>query len=194
RGEGARAGAAAERLATRARETGVPGVIATGFAVAAQLLLSAGAPEQAKALLAELEQVPGTRAAPEYHLLLPELVRCSLALSEPELAARLADVEPRTPLEEHVLYACRAQLTEADGEHADAAALYAEAAARWEEFGDLPERAYSLLGQGRCLLALGNSGAEVPLAEARELFAAMGYKPALAETDALLGRAEAAAL
>ncbi len=70
--------------------------------------------------------------------------------------------------------------------HTHAATLYAEAAARWQAFGNVPERASALLGQGRCLQALGGAGAEVPLADARELFAPMGYKPALAETEALL--------
>lgn len=34
---------------------------------------------------------------------------------------------------------------------------------------------------------------EEPLREARELFASISYKPALAETEALLGESEAAA-
>ena len=57
----------------------------------------------------------------------------------------------------------------------------------------MPERAYALLGQGRCLAALGKPEAEEPLLAARELFASMGFTPALAETDALQARAEAAA-
>ena len=77
--------------------------------------------------------------------------------------------------------------------HAEAAALYAEAAERWREFGNVPERAYALLGQGRCLAALGQPEAQEPLREARELFASMGYRPALAETDALLEQTTAAA-
>jgi hypothetical protein len=64
--------------------------------------------------------------------------------------------------------------------------LHADAAARWKEFGNVPERAYALQGRGRCLLALGEPGSEEPLREAHELFASMGYKPALSETDALL--------
>jgi hypothetical protein len=51
-----------------------------------------------------------------------------------------------------------------------------------------------VLGQGRCLTALGQPEAEPPLREARDLFASMGYKPALAETEALLTRGEAAAV
>jgi hypothetical protein len=57
----------------------------------------------------------------------------------------------------------------------------------------VPERAYALLGQGRCLAALGKPEAEAPLRKARELFASMGYEPALAETDELLTQGEAAA-
>jgi len=122
-------------------------------------------------------------------------MRTTLALADRELGARLTDgVEPRTPLAEHALTACRAQLAEAAGEHAQAAILYADAATRWQEFGNAPERAYALLGQGRCLAALGRADAEEPLREARELFASMGYKPALAETEALLAQSEAAAV
>ena len=58
----------------------------------------------------------------------------------------------------------------------------------------MPERAYALLGQGRCLAALGEPEAEEPLREARELFASMGFTPAVAEVDGLLGSPEAAAL
>jgi hypothetical protein len=121
-------------------------------------------------------------------------VRTAHALGQPELAARLVDgVQPVTPLFENALSACRAQLAEAAGDRAQAATLYAQAARRWQEFGNVPERAYALLGQGRCLTALGNPEAEAPLRESRDLFAAMGYKPALAETDELLAQGEAAA-
>jgi hypothetical protein len=84
----------------------------------------------------------------------------------------------------------RAQLAESRGERADAAELYGDAAERWRKFGNVPERAYALLGQGRCLAGLGNPAAEQPIREARELFASMGYGHALVETEALLGEAE----
>lgn len=51
-----------------------------------------------------------------------------------------------------------------------------------------------LTHQGRCLLALGKPDAEEPLREARELFASMGYQPALAETEALLSESQVAAV
>jgi class 3 adenylate cyclase/tetratricopeptide (TPR) repeat protein len=185
----------ADDVVATAREIVEPQRIAMAFAAAARLLLAQGRTNQAKALVVDLEQVDGVRADPYYASLVPELVRTALALGDPKLAARLVDgVEPRTPLADHTLRSARAQLTEAAGDHAEAATLYGEAAERWREFGNVPERAYALLGQGRCLAALGKPEAEAPLREAHELFASMGYKPALAETEALLGPAEAAAL
>jgi len=52
----------------------------------------------------------------------------------------------------------------------------------------VPERAYALLGQGRCLLAIGEAKGGEPLRKASELFEQMGYKPALAETESLLAQ------
>jgi len=133
--------------------------------------------------------------APTSHVVnLPGLVRCALALHDQELAARLTEgIEPRTPLADHALCATRAALTEAAGDPAEAAALYAGAAERWATLGDVPERAHALLGHGRCLLADGQTDAELPLAQAHDLFASMGYNPALAETESLLARAAAPA-
>lgn len=58
--------------------------------------------------------------------------------------------------------------------------------------GTVPEQAYALLGQGRCLVALEDPAAEEPLRQAAELFSSMGYRPALAETNALLEQTTAA--
>jgi class 3 adenylate cyclase len=163
----------------------------TGFALASAAgALAAKDPERTPALLAELEQATGT---PYYARQLPAVLRTALAVAEPELAKRLADgLKPRYPLDEHALCTARAQLAEHAGDHANAATLYAEAAGRWREFGNVPERAHALLGEGRCLIALARPGAEEPLREARDLFEAMGYKPALAETEALLEQKAAA--
>jgi hypothetical protein len=145
-------------------------------------------PEQAQALLNELDQLAATRTDLDYASLLPSLLRVALALDDPPLARRLTiGVEPITPSHEHALASAQAQLAEAAGDHTAAAQLYHEAAERWQRFGNVPERAYALLGEGRCSAALGKPEAEEPLREARELFASTGYKPALAETEALLG-------
>jgi class 3 adenylate cyclase/tetratricopeptide (TPR) repeat protein len=185
---------AADELLATARESGEPQDYSLAFSAAARLLLAKGERESASALLVELEQVGAIRADPYYAAALPGLVRTAVALRQPELATRLVNgVEPRTPLFAHALSACRAQFADAAGEHAEATELYAEAAGRWSAFENVPERAYALLGQGRCLAAQGNVEAEAPLREARGLFASMGYKQALSETDSLLGRATAAA-
>ena len=121
-------------------------------------------------------------------------MRTALAIGDPELARRLIEtVEPTTPLADNALCACRAQLGEAEGDLGAAVDTYSEAAERWRHFGNVPERAYALLGEGRCLSALGKPEAEEPLRNARDLFASMGYRPALAETEALLSRTQAAA-
>ena len=183
-----------EELVTAARDIGLRSVIAPALAAAAQLLLAQRQPEQAKALLRELDELDATQADLAGTSQLPSLLRVVLALEDVPLAQRFATgINPVAPLEEHVLATSRAQLAEAAGEHADAARLYHEAVERWHQFGNVPERAYALLGQGRCLAALGQADAEQPLREARELFASMGYKPALGETEALLGETEAAA-
>jgi hypothetical protein len=163
-------------------------VIVLALAIAADARLAAGAHEHARALLAESEQTAGARETPYYARHLVAMLRTALAAGDPALAHRLAEgLEPLYPLREHALCAARAELTEHAGEPAEAAVLYGEAAERWQQFGNVPERAYALLGQGRCFAALGNAEAQVPLREARTLFGSMGYKTALAATEALLG-------
>jgi class 3 adenylate cyclase/tetratricopeptide (TPR) repeat protein len=185
---------APDELVARTRESGEPQLCAVAFAAVARLLFAQGHLQQARALLTELERLAGIRADPYYASLLPVLVRSALALDDTALAARLVEgVQPVTPLAEHSLVACRAALSEAAGGHPAAAEQYAEAVGRWREFGNVPELAYALLGQGRCLATLGKPEAEQPLREARELLESMGYRPALEECDALLGQAAAAA-
>jgi tetratricopeptide (TPR) repeat protein len=177
-----------EPLLDAARETGLPDLIADVLGAAAQLRLVQGHPEQARGLLIELGASAAVRSAVEtYLLLLPPLLRTMAALGETELARSFEGrLEPRSPVDGHALVSARAQLAEAGGDHNEAARLYADAAERWRAFGNAPECAHARLGQGRCLLALGDAAAEVPLAAARDLFASMGYKPALADTEKLL--------
>lgn len=145
------------------------------------------------ALLRELANVPGVHRSPVYVTLVPEFVRCALVLGEPELVARLVEVvEPHTPLAEHALTACRAQLAKPPATTPRPPLSTPRRPSAGGSSRTSPSAAYVLLGEGRCLLALGELDADNPLREARELFASMGYKPALAETEALLAQDEAA--
>jgi class 3 adenylate cyclase len=181
-GEREAARAEAEWLIQAARESGSADMVVLGLAAAASRF-----PDRTTALLAELDEAAGTHETTYYARQLAAMVRTALGAGDPALAKRLTDgLEPRYPLDEHALCAARAQLAETAGDREEATRLYAEAAARWQEFGNVPECAYALLGQGRCLLGLGQPSAEEPLREACELFDSMGYQPALAETEALL--------
>ena len=173
---------AADALIAAAQSAGEPQQLASALAVGARV--HADQPEKAKALLIELERIPGVRGEQVYATQLAELVRRAIALGDQDLAARLTDgVEDRIPLFAHALCACRAQLAEATGDHAGAAAQYAEAVERWREFRRIPELAYALLGRGRSLRQVGDDGAGVALSEARELFSSLGYEPAMAQTE-----------
>jgi class 3 adenylate cyclase len=181
-----------EWLVARGRELRTADLKVIAFAPAAAAFASVSA-ERVGALLAELETASGAHETPYYARQLPTIVRTTLAIGDAPLARRLVEaLEPRDPLNQHAICAARALLAEHAGEHEEAAALYADAASRWQEFGNMPERAYALLGQGRCLRALGRPGAEDPLLEARDLFGSMGYAPAQAEVEALLRQPTAA--
>jgi class 3 adenylate cyclase/tetratricopeptide (TPR) repeat protein len=174
-----------EGLVTGVRRMVFPDLVVFAFAAAADLLLARRQPERAHALLREIDELAG---APDYTWHLPSLLRLSLALGDRPLAERfVARGVSRAPLQQHAIASATAQLAEHDSRHADAAALYHDAAGRWERFGNVPERAYALLGEGRCLAALGKPEAEEPLRRATDLFTSLGYRPALAATEALLG-------
>ena len=100
---------------------------------------------------------------------LPALVRTALALGTSRSPRLVASVEPRSR-PPSTRSRRRAPNSPRPPVHAEAAASTPRRR-RWREFGNVPERAYALLGRGRCLIALGHAGAEVPLAEARDLFA-----------------------
>ena len=150
-----------------------------------------GEREAALALLAEC--FAKTRAAISIVDWVPEAVRTAIGCGSDELASRIVrevlSLLPasRLPLHEHVIATSEALLAEARGEHEAAAAGFADAAARWREFGVPYEEAQALLGQGRCLAVLGERRqAAQTLGAAREIFTRLKAKPALAEVDSLL--------
>ncbi len=191
RGAGSNSEAAGE-LITLASETREPSMLAIGYAAAAKVLIAVGHSTQPQALLGELARTSAARDELYYLAQLPGLVRSALQLGNEDLAAKLIEgIAPRTPLHRHALAASRAAISEASGDRAKAAAEYAGAAGQWREFGHIPELAYALLGQGRCLVFLRAEEAVVPLEEGQTLFTSMGYGPALLETQSLLAAAGA---
>jgi class 3 adenylate cyclase len=192
RGESEAAPGLTDWLVETARTHATSDVTVEVLAPAAAARLAGAEPDQARALLTEIEQTPGARNVPYYSRQLGAMLRTALAADDPDLAKQLTEgLEPLLPLREHALCAARAQLTEHAGAYAEAATLYAEAAARWQQFGNVPEHAYALLGEGRCLFALDDPAAHEPLTQARELFTSMGYRPALAETETLFAQTAA---
>jgi len=174
-----------------AREYGHQEALLLGLSIAAFAEVARpGGREQASALLGELVQLSFSPNDPYYVAAVPELIRTALAAGQPALAERMLEgVEPITPRHDYALQTASALLAEARGELDEAAALYAEAAERWQRLGVVPEHAQALLGEGRCLLALGRSEAATRLESARELLRALGARPLIAETDELLGKA-----
>jgi class 3 adenylate cyclase/tetratricopeptide (TPR) repeat protein len=175
-------------LESISRGSGGPEDVVRGLGSSALARAGLGQDDRAAALLAELETTPGAHENPNYAGYLPAMVRTAVAIGDRQLAERLVHgVEPRHPYAEHALVAANAALAEARGDHQAAADAYADAADRWHRFGVVPEQAFALLGQGRCLLRLERPRKADPvLRQAREIFETLKAAPALAETDALL--------
>ena len=145
------------------------------------------------ALLTELSKAAAAQEA-NYAANLASAIRTALAAGAPELATGLAAaLQPSHPLQQHAAVTAQALLAEHHRQHTEAAALFADAAGRWQKFEVPWEQAQALLGQGRCLLALGQPDeARDPLRTARNIFATLGARPALTETGKLLAQASPA--
>lgn len=181
----------ADWIEVSARESGGSETLVIGLGTAAIAHAALNHGDHAGGLLAELAASPEARETPYYPCYLPSLVRAATALGDPHLAERLtAEFQPRYPLADHALATSDAILAEAAGDHNPAARRYADAAHRWERFGVITERGFALLGQGRCLVSVGQSHEAVPILNtAREIFHALGAKDRITETNALLEQA-----
>jgi class 3 adenylate cyclase/tetratricopeptide (TPR) repeat protein len=191
RGLGDQVAARIDWLEATGREPESPDWMINRLGSAAFARAGLGQEEATASLLVQIEMTPGTRETLNYSAYLPSLTRTALGISDAALAERLVSgLEPRYPYAEHALVAANAALTEAHGDLQVAADAYADAADRWERFGVVPEQAFALLGQGRCLLGLSRPTEAAPvLLHAREIFERLQAAPALAETDALLASA-----
>jgi tetratricopeptide (TPR) repeat protein len=151
-----------------------------------------GRPREAARLLEEMIEVQEEvqeRLGP----LLGDTAREAVALERHDLLLRCGPLcEGDLAINRHGRETWRGLSTESEGRHEEALKAFIRAESGWAGFGNPYERAHALLGQGRCLIALGRSAeAETPLLEARELFGSLGATPALEETDAFLERSMA---
>ena len=177
RGQAAEVADTLDWLETTIREFESSQHIVFGLGSAALARAALGQNDRAAALLAEIEANPAARGDENYADALPAMVRTALTTANPELAERVVTgFDARHPLAEHALTSAKAALAEAHGHHQAAAERYAEAAERWQSFGVVPEQAFALLGQGRCLVALGrpDRGCPAPQPGPRHLPGATG--------------------
>ena len=103
------------------------------------------------------------------------------------LAASLREgLEPLLPLYEHALVVTGAAIAEAEGDLETAVRDYADAAARYGAFEIPWEQALALVGQGRCLTALGRTAeAAEPLRAASIIVDELRVAPGIFELDGL---------
>ncbi len=128
-------------------------------------------------------------SCPQFGLTLPSMLRTAAELGDLGLARRLASKTLASrPLDSHCLVLMSALEAEHEGRLEQAAQHFAEAASRWRAFGAPYEEAQALLGQGRCLVAVGSGDdASLPLRRAARVFKRLGADPALSQTRRLLG-------
>jgi len=176
-------------LTERGRESEVGFLRTYAMLTASAVHHAIGSVGVARDLLAEWAAMPHGRGKPTHYVeLVPEAVRSALAAGDSDLAVRLGEaIEPVWPVGEHALATVSALLAEDRAQHTEGVSAFVDAAARWSGFGVPYEEAQALLGQARCLVALGRvPEAAVPLTKARKIFARLGATPALDEIESLL--------
>jgi class 3 adenylate cyclase/tetratricopeptide (TPR) repeat protein len=163
----------ADVLVSQARESGDPQVVVPGLSVAALVAWMRGDHTQGLANVVELEELTRTSSAWRgYCLLWP--TRIAAAAGRLELVDAFLESRPAPGWHAGARSGARAALAEARGELEEAAGRYREAAERWEAHGSVVERAYALLGLGRC-------GDVNALDESEAIFARLGASPMFAK-------------
>ncbi len=193
-GRSADAHALLDWVSTKAADTPISWVVTLVMAVEATLHFSAGEFADAQELLRDWAARPFWKTDAALTVFALTAARMALDLDDLDLARRIAESRAGVlPLQQHAVQSMWALIDETGDEHEAAAAGFADAAARWHDFGVPYEEAQALLGQGRCLVVLGRAPeAAAPLAAAREIFARLGARPALEQTDEWLARTDPA--
>ena len=155
----------------RAREIADPQVLEPALVQAAFVFALRGEVEEAAALVSEYERERPSRIGS-----LPIAVLVCVAAGRADLVDALLEGAAEAglvPAFRHALTSAKAIVAESRGRKDEAASLYAEAAAGWQEWGSVVGRAYSLLGLGRC-------GDEDALREGQAIFERLGAVPFIA--------------
>ena len=180
----------ATRVLPRAREIDDLQQLVPALVNAALVEHATGDKAAALALVAEAAQLTADRAGGRRFLgqYLADMVRVA-AGPAPALAQDLIDAtEPTATRYRLAAATARAVLAESTGDPSAAAGLYAEAAEGWRAYGQVLEHALALLGQGRCLAALGHPDAGDLLQAAHQRLKDLGARPSAAEASTLLDR------
>jgi tetratricopeptide (TPR) repeat protein len=189
RGQTAEAESLMSDFLPRARAIQDPQVLAPALVIAALIEEARAESAAAVSLIEEFEE--STREEARFrNINLPDALRVAIWAGALDVAERLFEgARGGAARDRLAVLTGRAVLAEVRGELAGAADLFAEAAAAWEEYGHALEHGRSLLGLGRCRLALGQAEANNILSAAREVFARLGAGPLLGEADGQLAEA-----
>jgi len=155
----------------RAREIEEPQTLGPALAAAALVSAADGAMNDAVGFLKELEELRSGKY--ELNLHLNTALRVCAAAGDLALGKRLLEGTPTWPIGVRSPTTKRmgaAILAEGRGAVDEARGLYREAADGWREWGSVVERAYALLGLGRC-------GDEAAYREAMAIFGRLGAVP-----------------
>ena len=181
RGETETAASLAEWSLRTARAAEVRELIVHALAVSSAVSVESGLNGVAR-YLEELERLFPRGFVFNGADVLPFILRTMHRVGDVPMAQRLTKrIDLDNPMQLAVRRCGDSLLAEAHGDMIGAVHGYREAAVRWSQVGMPYEEGHALLGQGRCLMALGRAPeAAAPLAAAREIFARLGAKPALA--------------
>ena len=189
RGQASRVADTLDWLEATSREAGIIDTLVTGLGTAAIARAALAQPDQATALLGEIDANPGAREDEATRLCSRAGAHCppTGSRSSPNGSSSASKPTPRTPSTPSPPSPPLSPKPTATTRPPPPGTRMPP---RWQAFGVVPEHAFARLGQGRCLVALGRTAdarsrrSSRPATSSSRLQAA----PALAETDASFSR------
>jgi tetratricopeptide (TPR) repeat protein len=194
RGRLVEAASAATSNLIQARHGGEPQMVIPALEVQAWIDLQQGHAGAAIEAVTEIEQIAAATTA-SVLFITSGAIRIACIAKDLALARRLANAYPIVEgRSENLAIDGQAAIAEAESRLDDAVAGFHAAAVKWASQGNVIQRGFALMGEGRSLVAAGRAVEAVePLSEARDIFAGPGAVTYLAEIDDLLGRTAARA-